>query len=440
MVRRRRVRDPVRFAEEVLGLKLWPKQAEILRQFPRHQELVLALGRRSGKSLLASIYATYDAVCGDYDGCLRPDEPRYIVCVATRQDQANIVFGTIRGFFNLPALAPLVLSETSEELWLANNVCIKVLPCSSRAVRGLAASTVILDELAHFVDSEHGYQAGKMVYDALAPSIAQFGGRGRLIALSTPWGRRGIFWRLWQQAQEGLPGMAGFRYSTEDMNPTIDKAWLNRERLKDPEAFASEYEGEFLDAAAALLPADAVRACVVRSGRTPYQQGVSYVLALDPAFMCDRFAFAVCHEERGNSERVVVDYIDRLEPPVSFVEACELALQLSQAYGHAPVVTDQHCAAPLEQTLREKGLRVEVKPFDATRKQHVFASLSALIRAGRLELYPGPVVDELLRLERVLTPSGMRVEASSGHDDLATALAVAVHELASEERRRIAVY
>jgi hypothetical protein len=434
------MRDPVDFAEEVLGFKLWPRQAEILRQFPRHQELVLALGRRSGKSLLASIWAAYDAIFGNYEGCLRPDEPRYIVCVATNRDQAGIVYRNIRGFFNLPALAPLVVSETSEELWLGNNVCIRVLPCSSRAVRGLAISTIILDELAHFVDSEHGYQAGKMVHDALTPSLAQFRGKGKIIAISTPWGRLGIFWQLWQQAQEGLPGMAGFRYSTEDMNPTIDKAWLESQRLKNPDVFACEYEAEFLDAAAAFLPADAVRACVVRSEHTPYQQGMSYVLALDPAFTSDSFAFVVCHEERDNSERVVVDYIDRLEPPVSFVEACELAQQLSQAYGHARVVTDQYCAAPLVQALGEKGLRVALKPFDATRKQHVFASLSALIRAGRLELYPGPVVDELLRLERVLTPSGMRVEASSGHDDLATALAVAVHELASEKRRRLAVY
>jgi len=434
------MRDPVRFAEEVLRFKLWPRQAEILRQFPRHQVLVLALGRRSGKSRLAAIWATYDAIVGDYAGCLPPGERRYIICVASNRDQAGIVYRYIRGFFELPILAELVVNETSEELWLANNVCIKVLPCSSRAVRGLADSTIILDELAHYVDTEDGDQAGRRVYNALFPSLAQFGDKGKLIAISTPWGKRGIFWQVWQQAQKGAAGMAGFRYSTGEMNPTISKEWLESQRLKEPDVFASEYEAEFQDAASALLPADAVRACVVRSERTPYQQGMSYLLALDPAFTNDSFAFAVCHEEGDNSERVVLDYIDRLEPPVSFVEACELAQQLSQAYGHARVITDQYCAAPLEQALREKGLTVELKPFDATRKQHVFASLSALIRAGRLELYPGPVVDELLRLKRVLTPSGMRVEASSGHDDLATALAVAVHELASEERRRIAVY
>lgn len=440
MVRERTARDPVRFAEEVLGLKLWPKQAEILCQFPRYQVLVLALGRRSGKSLLASIWATYDAIFGNYEGCLRPDEPRYIVCVATRHDQANIVYGNIRRFFNLSALAPLVVDGTSEELWLANNVCIKVLPCSSRAVRGLAISTIILDELAYFVDTESGYQAGKQVYDALYPSLAQFGDRGKMIAISTPWGKRGIFWQLWQRAQKGLPGMAAFRYSTQEMNPTISKEFLERECLKDPESFASEYEAEFLDAAAAFLPADAVRACVVREGTTPYQQGMRYVLGLDPAFSYDSFAFAVCHSEGEDSQRVVLDHVERLQPPVSFVEAYELAAYLSQIYGDAQVVTDQHCAAPLVQTLRGKGVRVEVKPFDAKRNQQVWGSLGALIRARRLEIYPSPVVDELLRLEREMTSSGIRVEAGSGHDDLATALAMAAHEVANEERRRIAVY
>lgn len=428
------MRDPVRFTEDVLGIRLWPRQAEILSQFPNHQEVVLALGRRSGKSLLASIYATYDAVCGDYEGCLRPDEPRHIVCVATRQDQAGIVYRNIRGFFKLVVLAPLVESETSEELWLRNNVCIKVLPCSSRAVRGLAVSTAILDELAHFVDTDDGHQAGKRVYDSLAPSIAQFGGRGKMIAISTPRGRRGIFWHLYQQAQKGVPGMAAFRYSTEEMNPKISKARLESYRLKDPDVFASEYEAEFLDAAAAFLPADVVRACVVRPGLTPYQEGMRYVLALDPAYSYDGFAFAVCHSEGGSPERVVLDRIERLAPPVNFEEACELATRLSKAYGDARIVTDQYAAAPLVQTLKKQVRIVEVKPFDATRRQTVFASLGALVRSGLLELYDGPVVDELLRLEREMTPSGMRVEAGSGHDDLATALAVSAHEVVNEPR------
>jgi len=35
-------------------------------------------------------------------------------------------------------LAPYIISETADELWLANNVIIKVVPCSSRTARGLA--------------------------------------------------------------------------------------------------------------------------------------------------------------------------------------------------------------------------------------------------------------------------------------------------------------
>jgi hypothetical protein len=45
-------------------------------------------------------------------------------------------------------------------------------------------------------------------------------------------------------------------------------------------------------------------------------------------------------------------------------------------------------------------------------------------------------VGELLRLEPEMTASGMRAEAASGHDDLATALAVAAHEVASVPRIR----
>src|SRR4051794_38046188 len=155
------MRDVLAFARDVLSLQLHPRQAEALLALAAYQLCLLCLGRRSGKTLLACVWAVYDAVVRDLAMHLRPGEPRYICVVATSQDQARIAFRTIRGFFDLPQLAPLLVRETADELWLATNVCIKCLPCSARSTRGLAISTVILDEFAWFLDTEHGYQAGE---------------------------------------------------------------------------------------------------------------------------------------------------------------------------------------------------------------------------------------------------------------------------------------
>ncbi len=192
-----RTRSAITFARDVLGVSLYPRQKEALRGIAAHPLSLLCLGRRSGKTLVACIWAVYDAVVRDLSEYVRPGETRYVVVVATARDQARRAFQVTRSFFDLPLLSPLVARETNDELHLTTGVVIKCLPCSARSTRGLAVSTVIFDELAHFIDTENGYQAGEQVYRALAPSVAQFGDAGRIVCLSTPRGQRGIFWRLW---------------------------------------------------------------------------------------------------------------------------------------------------------------------------------------------------------------------------------------------------
>ena len=186
-----RVRNVNSFARDVLGVRLHARQKEALRGIAAHPLSLLCLGRRSGKTLVACIWAVYDAVVREMSEHVRPGEPRYVVVVATARDQARRAFQVVRSFFDLPLLAPLVAGETNDELHLTTGVVIKCLPCSARSTRGLAVSTVIFDELAHFIDTDNGYQAGEQVYRALAPSVAQFGDAGRIVCLSTPRGQRG---------------------------------------------------------------------------------------------------------------------------------------------------------------------------------------------------------------------------------------------------------
>src|SRR6266849_276620 len=81
----------VAFAEKQLGVELWPGQVEVLKSAVASgkRKWVLCLGRRSGKSLLAAIVAVYNACIEDYSGLLRAGETRFIIVVATRQQQAE---------------------------------------------------------------------------------------------------------------------------------------------------------------------------------------------------------------------------------------------------------------------------------------------------------------------------------------------------------------
>ena len=110
--------------------------------------------------------------------------------------------------FKAPMLAPRVVGEpTLDEIRLVNGVVLRVVPCSERTTRGLAASTVIFEELATYTDT-NGHQSGEAVYKALAPSVVQFKGEGRIIALSSPRGQLGVFHRLFLQAAAREDGYA----------------------------------------------------------------------------------------------------------------------------------------------------------------------------------------------------------------------------------------
>jgi hypothetical protein len=75
-------------------------------------------------------------------------------------------------------------AENATSLRLENGSRIVSLPGDEKTVRGFAAaSLIVLDEAARISDD---------LMAALEPMVAVSG--GRLLALSTPWGRRGWFW------------------------------------------------------------------------------------------------------------------------------------------------------------------------------------------------------------------------------------------------------
>src|SRR5213592_3466448 len=79
----------------LLGLSLWPAQRRILGEIDSggYREIVLALGRRSGKSLMAAVVAVHDAAFRDLGRYLRRRERRYVVVVGASREQAG---GTLR--------------------------------------------------------------------------------------------------------------------------------------------------------------------------------------------------------------------------------------------------------------------------------------------------------------------------------------------------------
>src|SRR5207237_3659232 len=83
--------------------------------------------------------------------------------------------------------SPLRERRTAEELQLANYSRIVCLPCREETIRGYSkVSLLIIDEAARVPDD---------LYRAVRPMLAVSG--GRLICLSTPYGKRGFFHDCW---------------------------------------------------------------------------------------------------------------------------------------------------------------------------------------------------------------------------------------------------
>jgi hypothetical protein len=82
---------------------------------------------------------------------------------------------------------PMKVKLTAEELVLDNESRIVCLPCRDDTIRGYAnVSLIVLDEAARVPDD---------LYKTVRPMLAV--SEGRLICLSTPYGKRGFFYEAW---------------------------------------------------------------------------------------------------------------------------------------------------------------------------------------------------------------------------------------------------
>ena len=178
------------FAKHVLGTELWPKQQEILDDFfgGHKTHACWALGRRSGKTLMASIAAVYSCFVleSTYKRKVRKNEKWHIVTIANDQQQAKIALNNIRQLILDSPLGGEITRETATEIEISNGCVFRAIPASARASRGTAVVMCVFDELAFQLEGDAN-RGAKAIYDALSPSIAQFGGDGRILELSSPW-------------------------------------------------------------------------------------------------------------------------------------------------------------------------------------------------------------------------------------------------------------
>jgi hypothetical protein len=184
-----------------------------------YREAYVVTGRRSGKSRTAAAVATYAAALAPTDA-LAPGEIGHVIVVAVDRAQAGVVFGYIRAMFQAPALAPLVIRETTDTLELRHGIRVQVMTSSFRSIRGRTVLAAIVDELA-FLRSDESAVPDVELLRALRSATATT--RGLILGISSPWGRRGSLWSAYER-HFGKPGTSVLIWQSDSrtMNPLLE--------------------------------------------------------------------------------------------------------------------------------------------------------------------------------------------------------------------------
>lgn len=214
--------DPVQLAREA-GLEPDAWQVKFLRsEAPR---VLLNCCRQSGKSTMTAFLGVHTAL---YD----PGSLVLMLSPSLRQSQE--IFRKALNFYRAVGHGIPTESESALRLELQNGSRIISLPGKEQTVRGFSGvSLLAVDEAARVSDE---------LYYSVRPMLAV--SRGRLVALSTPFGSRGWWYESWKSEEPWE------RYDVPATEcPRISAEFLEEEqRILGEWWFAQEYECKFLDA------------------------------------------------------------------------------------------------------------------------------------------------------------------------------------------------
>lgn len=380
-------------------------------------ELWLAMGRRGGKTQGGGLLAVYHAPFMDYRAKLAPGEIATVLLIAADRAQARSAMRYVKGLCEHPMIAPMVKRETETTIEFTNNTAIEIATGSFRSVRGYTLAAVIADEIA-FWQSE-GASPDKETIAAVRPGLATLG--GPLIALSSPYAKRGELWRTYKthygkDSERILVAQAPSRI----MNPTLPQTVVDDAMRDDREHAMAEYMAEFRSDISSLIDPGLLDDCTRPKPLELHPvDGVTYHAFADPAGGgADEFTISIGHHEK---DHCVVDLVrGRRGSPAEIVG--EFAGILKN-YGITRVSGDRYAGRWPRDEFEKHSIVYDVSEMD---RSALYLEFLAKLNSGRVELPPcEKTVRQFAGLERRTSRSGRDSidHAPGGHDDRANAVA-----------------
>lgn len=212
--------DPGAFAAEALGLELDDWQREVIASTGKRD--LLNVTRQGGKSTAAAVLALHEAL-------YRPGS--LTILVSPSQRQSSELFRKVTELRERLPTQPGLSEDNKLSATVKGGGRVISLPGSEATIRGFSGATLIVEDEASRVDDA--------LYFSIRPMLAVK--NGRLILMSTPFGKRGHFWNEWDQ------GINWQRVEVPATRvPRISPGFLEEERSSLGDWwFSQEYECQF---------------------------------------------------------------------------------------------------------------------------------------------------------------------------------------------------
>lgn len=179
-------------------------------------------------------------------------DPGLILLIAPAQRQSVELFRKVLDVYRAQTDAPAIVSESAMRMELENGSRIIALPGTEATIRGYSGpKLIVLDEASRVEDA---------LFTGVRPMLATT--QGRMIALTTPYGRRGWFYQAWDHGE----GWQRTKITAHDC-PRILPDWLANERQDmGPWQFDQEYLCEFVDTEEQFFSSELIEAAMKSTG------------------------------------------------------------------------------------------------------------------------------------------------------------------------------
>jgi hypothetical protein len=398
----------------------------------RCKELWVCGGRRMGKDSVASLILAFSAALFTDQHRLRPGEKAVCLCLACDREQAGIVLGYVKSYFqNIPPLREMVVNERVDGLELSNAVDIIVATNSYRSVRGRTILVAVFDEVAFWQD-ESSSRPDTATFAAVEPGLITLPG-SMIIGISTPHKKSGLLFNKWKASfAKDDDHVLVVQPPSRTLNPTLPAEVIARATEDDPVVAAAEWNAEWRDDIAGFITMEVLDAVtdkgvVVR----PPQPGIHYVAHVDSASGSGKDSFACCiaHAEK---DKPVLDVAHEIRPPFSPTQAIEHISILLKSYRIFTVTGDRYAPGFVVEGFARCGIKYVFSEFD---RSQIYLECLPLLTSGRAKLLDVKrMLAQFASLERRTLPTGRdRVDHPAGdwHDDLSNACAGALRLAAS---------